>query len=155
MCSSPKEGSPKAGSAACAGISGGTALCCTWRGKLSHGLGQRVCIWLNSTIHDASGVECLCMLCMRSVPCFPGRMALCQGQYPAFLIHAWDSFYRSHSSQNDRPGMLWAVASLTVPGCWGHLTPLPCLPLQMCFPMTSSTSWSLLRMLALHWRSMK
>ena len=31
-------------------------------------------------------------------------MSLAQGEYPVFLLKAWDSFAKTHPVENDRPG---------------------------------------------------
>ena len=34
-------------------------------------------------------------------------MGICMGQYPDFLLEAWDQWDEEEESENDRPG-LWA-----------------------------------------------
>ena len=59
-----------------------------WPKELTDG-GRKPCLFVN--IHD-----CVC--------CLNSRMAICYGEYPDFLLEAWDDYdFRKHSD-NDRPG---------------------------------------------------
>ena len=35
---------------------------------------------------------------------YDNRLGICQGEYPEFLLEAWDQFDEDEESDNDRPG---------------------------------------------------